>query len=451
MMKLIEAVTFAVKKSIEMGASQADAYATKTFTTSIQATNDKIGGIKDRRATSEMIEGMGIRVAVGKSIAYAYTTILEEESIIKSIKEAIELAKMKEPDPDFKSLPTPKKPATVKGIFDDKVQTPPIEEAFEEVRKVLDETMEKNPNFNTVISGYTFTWRERAIANSLGIEVSFKESFVGTGVYIIAEKEGLRSVGAKSIEKRMLNQVNINLCQREAIKYAELGLRKAKIEGGEKTIIFQPRAFVSLMGYGFIRAIDAYNVQEGKSYLTNKINSQIAPEKLTIIDDGTLEGGLRTTPVDAEGVPSQRNIIIEKGVLKGYLYDSYTANKENRESTGNATRQFRSPISISPRNQIISGETMKLEELIGEVKEGVIVRGVMGAHSTNIATGAFSVSANPAYAIINGEITGLLRGCMVAGTFQELLSKYTAQGDDTEQIGFLIAPSIKFEKVRIAI
>jgi len=450
-MKLIEAVSFAVKKSLEMGANQADAYASKSSSTSIQATNDKIGGIKDRRATSEMVEGIGIRVAVGKSIAYAYTTILEEESIIKSIKEAIELAKLKEPDPDFKSLPPAKTPTSVHKIFDKNILTPPIDEAFEEIRTILSETMEKNPNFNTIVSGYSFTWIEKAIANSLGIETSFKESFIGTTVYIIAEKEGIRCIGGKSQNRRMLNEINIKLCQEEAIKYAELGLKKAKIEGGEKTIIFQPRAFVSLMGYGFIRAIDAYNVQEGKSYLTNKINSQIAPESLTLIDDGTMDGGLRTTPVDAEGVPSQRNIIIEKGVLKGYLYDSYTAFKENKESTGNATRQFRSAISISPRNQIISGETMKLEELIGDVKEGVLIRGVMGAHSTNIATGAFSVSANPAYAIINGEIVGTVRGCMVAGTFQELLSKYAGQGDDVEQISFLIAPSIKFERVRVSI
>lgn len=448
-MELIETVTLAVKKSLELGANQADAYATRALSTSIQATNDKIGGIKDRRATSEMTEGIGIRVAVGKSIAYAYTTILEEESIIKSIKEAIELAKLKDPDPDFKSLPPAEPPTHVKGIFDEKTLTPPIDDTFEEVRKILDETMEKNPNFNTVISGYSFTWIERAVANSLGVETSFKESFIGAGVHIIAEKNGLRSVGGKNQQRRRMKDVDLKVCQEEAIKYVELGLKKARIGGGEKTVIFQPTALISLMNYGFIRAINAYNVQEGKSYLTNKINSQVASEKLTIIDDGTLDGGLRTTPVDAEGVPSQRNIIIEKGVLKGYLYDSYTAFKEGKKSTGNAFRQFRSAISISPRNQIISGETIKLTELIEEVKEGILVRGVMGAHSTNIATGAFSVSANPAYAIINGEIAGLIRGCMVAGTFQELLSKYTGQGDDVEQVGFLTAPSIKFEKVKV--
>ncbi|RLE55174.1 MAG: hypothetical protein DRJ26_01090 [Candidatus Methanomethylicota archaeon] len=450
-MELIEAVKFAVEKALKLGADQADAYASKTYENSIQATNDKIGGIRDRRATSEKIEGLGVRVAVGKSVAYAYTTILEEDSIIEAIKTAIKLAKVKEPDPDFKSLPSVKPPAKVEGIFDESIITPPVDEAFEQVRQVLSQAMEANPNFNTVISGYSFAWAERAIANSLGVEVSFKESMTSTGVYIIGEKEGLRSLGGKSEESRALKEVDIEKCAEEAIKYAKIGLNKAKIEAGEKTIIFQPEALVGLINYAFIKAVNAYNVQEGKSYLTGKLGSQVASEKLTIIDDGTLTKGLMTTPVDGEGVPSQRNIIIEKGVLKSYLYDSYTAFKDNRESTGNASRQFRSAVTVAPRNHIISGEVVKKDELIGDVKEGLLVRGVMGAHSTNIATGAFSVLANPAYVIQNGEIIGQIKGCMIAGTFQELLMKYAAQGDDVVQKGFLVAPSIKFEGVRIAL
>ncbi|MCS7385499.1 MAG: TldD/PmbA family protein [archaeon GB-1867-005] len=450
-MELIEAVKFAVEKALKFGANQADAYASKRRETSIQATNDKIGGIRDRRATSETIEGIGVRVAVGKSVAYAYTTILEEESILQAIKTAIKLAKVKEPDPDFKSLPPVKPPAKVEGIFDEAIITPPVDEAFEQIRKVLSEAMEANPNFNTVISGYSFTWAERAIANSLGVEVHFKESMAGTGVYIIGEREGLRSLGGKTDESRFLKEVDIEKCAEEAVKYAKVGLEKTKIEAGEKTVIFQPEALSSLMHYAFINAINAYNVQEGKSYLTGKLETQVASEKLTIIDDGTTPKGLRTAPVDGEGVPTRRNVIIDKGVLKSYLYDSYTGFKENRESTGNASRQFRSAVTVAPRNHIISGEEVKLEELLGEVKEGLLVRGVMGAHSTNIATGAFSVLANPAYVIRNGEIMGQIKGCMIAGTFQELLMKYSAQGDDVIQKGFLVAPSIKFEKVRIAL
>lgn len=448
-MELTEAVRIAVEKALKNNATQAEAYATLSNRISILTSNDRKSGIKSRSGSGEEIKGLSIRVVIGKSLAYSHTTILDEKSIEETVKTAIKLAKIKDPDPEFKTLPSPKKPTQVEGIFDPKILTPPIEETFEELRKILSEGLEANPNFNTISSNISFTSTERAIYNSLGVEVSFRETIVSAGVSILGEKNGIRSLGWEGEASRELNKINLRKYLEEAIEKVKIGFKVDRIESGEKTVIFSPEALESLMEFAFIRAIDAYNVQEGKSYLTGKIGEIVASEKLTVIDDGTLKGGLRTTPTDVEGVPSQKTIIIENGILKNYIYDSYTAHKENKESTGNAFRQFRTPITIAPKNQIIKGEEVKLEELIREVSEGIIINGVMGAHSTNIATGAFSITANPSYVIKKGEIIGQVKGCMIAGTFKELLEKYTEQGDDVKQRGSLIAPSIKFEKVRI--
>jgi len=450
-MELIEAVKLAVEKALKYGASQAEAYTTRSSRISIMVSNDKVGGVKTRVGSGESVEGISVRAVFGKSLAYSHTTILDEANIEEAVKTAVKLAKIKEPDPDFKTLPQPRKPPTVEGIYDPTVENPPIDDIFDEARKIIGEGFEKDPNFNTISANFNFTVMEKAIFNSLGVEVNWKESIASTGVSILGEKNGIRSVGWEGEAYRQLNKINTKQCLDKAIEKAKLGFKMAKIEPGEKTVIFDPDALESLMEYAFIRAIDAYNVQEGKSYLTGKIGEKVASEKLTIIDDGITPNGLRTAPTDAEGVPSQRNLIIENGILRGYIYDSYTAYREGRESTGNAFRQFRTPISIAPRNMIITGEEMKLEELISEIKEGVLIIGVMGAHSTNIATGAFSITANPSYAIIRGELTGQLRGCMVAGTFKEILEKYTAQGDDVKQRSTLIAPSVKFEGIRITI
>jgi len=450
-MELLDSVKMAVERALKNHATQAEAYATKSSRINILASNDRKSNIKTRIGTSEESIGLSVRVVVDKSLAYSHTTVLDEENIENTVKTAIKLAKTKDPDPEFKTLPQPKKPTHVEGIFDPKISTPPIEETFEELRKILSEGLNADPNFNTISSNLSFTSMERAIYNSLGIEVSFKETIVSAGISILGEKNGVRSIGWEGEASRELNKINLKKYLEEAIERVKIGFKVEKIEPGEKTVIFHPDALESLMEYAFTRAVDAYNVQEGKSYLTGKVGEIIASEKLTIIDDGTLKGGLRTTPTDVEGVPSQKTIIVEKGLLKGYLYDSYTAHRENRESTGNAFRQFRTPITIAPRNQIIKGEEVKFEELIGDVKEGIIINGVMGAHSTNIATGAFSVTANPSYVIRNGEIVGQVVGCMIAGTFKELLEKYVMQGDDVKQRGALISPSIKFEKVRVTI
>ncbi|MCS7373926.1 MAG: TldD/PmbA family protein [archaeon GB-1867-097] len=450
-MELLEIVKKTINTAQRMGASQADAIAMRRHEISIHGTNDKIGGLRERRAESEISKGLGVRIVIKKSLAYGYTTVLDENSIIDIVKRTVKIAERKKPDEDFKTLPKPKKPPIVEGIFDKKIVNPPIEETFEILRKNLEETMEANEYFNTVRAGYTFIWGETAIANTLGIEEGYRESAVAASIYIVGEKNGLRISGWESDAKRSLNEVSIDYCRKEAIKYAEKALTIAKINGGEMTVIFQPSALTSLMNYAFIRAIDAYNVQEGKSYLANKLGKEVAAEKLTIIDDGLYSKGLRTSPIDDEGTPSQRTIIVENGVLKSYIYDSYTAYKEGRESTGNASRSFRSSVTISPRNQIVQGEETKIDELIGDVKEGLLVRGVMGAHSTNIATGAFSIVASPAYAIRKGEIIGQVKGCMIAGTFADILKNYEAQGDDKVQKGFLIAPSIRFRKVRVTV
>lgn len=450
-MKLIELVGKTVDKALKEGATQAEAYATRSNRISISVSNDRISGLKTRWGTHEGVEGLSVRVIVGNSLAYAHTTVLDEENIEKTVKTTLKLAKTKEPDPDFKTLPPPKKPASVEGIFDPRILEPPIEDTFENLRSIVSDGINIHPNFNTVSSNFNFISSEKAICNSLGVKVNFKETIANVGVSIIGEKNGIRSIGWESESSRILGKLDVRKCLEEAVRKAKIGFEITKIESGEKIVVFDPDALEPLMEYAFVRAIDAYNVQEGKSYLTGKLGEKVAIEKLTIIDDGTIPEGLRTTPTDVEGVPSQKTVIIENGILKNYIYDSYTAHKEGRESTGNATRQFRTSITIAPRNHVIKGEEVKFDELISEVKEGIIVYGVMGAHSTNIATGAFSVTANPTHAIRNGEIIGQVRGCMIAGTFKELLDKYSEQGDNVKQRGMLVSPSIKFEKVRIVI
>jgi PmbA protein len=163
-----------------------------------------------------------------------------------------------------------------------------------------------------------------------------------------------------------------------------------------------------------------------------------------------LDGGLRTSQSDGEGVPHQETPIIEKGILRNFIYDSYTAKKENRESTGNAARAgYLSTPTVEATNFHIMPGYESPEELIREVNEGLLVYIVAGAHSSNPASGEFSVVATPAWKIEKGKVAHAVKGAMVAGNIFEVLSNISGLANNERRIGQLVAPWALVENVKV--
>ncbi len=158
-------------------------------------------------------------------------------------------------------------------------------------------------------------------------------------------------------------------------------------------------------------------MQRGQSAFKDKIGTQVASENLTIYDDGLMPSGMRSWSFDAEGVPQQKTPIIEKGILRSFIYDNYSARKEGKESTGNALRGgYLSTPNIGPTNFHIMPSNKTCETLLAEVDDGLIVYYLQGAHSSNPMSGEFSVVATPAWQIRDGKIADACGGVMLAGT-----------------------------------
>jgi len=188
-----------------------------------------------------------------------------------------------------------------------------------------------------------------------------------------------------------------------------------------------------------------------------KLGSQVASSSLSIIDDGTLPDGIGTSKFDDEGVPRQSTTIIEKGVLLSFLYDNYTAKRENRESTGNAKRgwwatpAYANQPFISPSNLVLKPSKGDLHDLISELNDGVLVRGsLIGASHSNVVTGDFSVTAENAFKIENGEVAYPIKACTVAGNFYEALNNVIAIGSDLKMFENVICPSIIVDKIVVS-
>ena len=202
-------------------------------------------------------------------------------------------------------------------------------------------------------------------------------------------------------------------------------------------------------------ASSATNVQEGRSYFKGKINEKIASDEVTIFDDGQLPEGLLTFKTDTEGIPCQKTTLIEKGVLRNYIYDSYAALQENKESTGNANRQWPEPFlttpNVSTSNLVLKPGTSDLDGLIAEVDEGILVTGmVMGAGHANRITEAFSVVAPNAFFVKNGEIRYALEPVTIAGNFFHSLKRITKVGSDWQIMSVGRIPSLIIEDLTIS-
>jgi PmbA protein len=289
-----------------------------------------------------------------------------------------------------------------------------------------------------------------AIANSNGISGFDKGTVVECSIATLA-KEG-NSVTPVCFEFNASRSYEVDpvWVGKEAAKLAVSALKTKSVETKSTTLILTQFALQDLLAYTLINAVRADNVQRSQSPFKGKIGEKVASENLTIHDDGLFPGGLRTWAFDGEGVPHQKTAVIEKGVLRSFLYDSYSAEKEGKESTGNAGRAgYLSTPSIETTNfRILPGDKTG-DEMLSEVDDGLIIYYLQGAHSSNPVSGEFSVVATPAWKIKKGEITHCSRGVMLAGNIFEVLKNVSLVGNNERQMGQLISPWVQVENVRV--
>jgi PmbA protein len=192
-------------------------------------------------------------------------------------------------------------------------------------------------------------------------------------------------------------------------------------------------SFAGLIGGG----LGAKAVQRGRSPFAGRLDEEVASEAFALHDDGRDPLGPASAPFDAEGVPRRRTALIEGGRLRSYLYDTYTANREEVLSTGSASRQgYRSLPSVAPSNLIVAPGHLSLEGLLAAAGEGVYVTDVAGLHSgVNPVTGVFSVGASGRI-IRDGALAEPVREFTIAGELVAMLGAVSAAGSESRWVPF---------------
>lgn len=438
----------AVDTAVQKGADEAEVFINEFLETSVSIERGQIN-----KSLRKKGQGLGIRAVYNNAIGFSYTNMLDDKSVKETAVEAVKSARASKPDKDWSGFPTPQKYSVTKDTFDKKLASISSEELVNIAVNMLKESADVDKRVLAAWGSVQASLSSKAVVNSHGIEAYDKgtsiKCFLGT---IAREGNQITPICTEFNSNRVYN-IDPAWVGREAAKRAVSALNSKKADSGNTTVIFEHRALYGLLYYTFINSVKADRVQREQSVLKGKIGEKIASVEVTIHDDGLMANGMQTWKFDDEGVPRRKTPILEKGVLKHYLYDCYTAKKDTIESTGNAWRReptkYLSTPTIEATNFTITPRNKSSDTLIKEVDKGAIVYGLQGAHSSNPSTGEYSVVATPAWKIEKGEITHPIKAAMLAGTISDFWNNVSGIASNTRKINLLVAPWIRAENIKI--
>jgi PmbA protein len=435
-----------VEAALKRGAQEAEAYVYDGQASNIGI---ELGQISK---TNRIIDrGVGIRVAVNKAIGFAYTNIVNDPKAVESaVVSALSAARASKPDPDWKGMPQKKPYTATEKTFDEKIVALSSENLVSIASAMLDAAGQVDKRVFPIEGGVGSGYVSDAIANSNGITGFDVGTVIECSLATVAKEGNLVTPVCFEFNAARNYVLDPAWVGKEAAKMAISALKTNSVETKSGKVILTQFALQELLAYTLINAIKADSVQRDQSPFKGKIGEKVASENLTIYDDGLFAGGLRTGVFDGEGVPHQKTPVIENGILRNFLYDNYSARKDGKESTGNASRAgYLSTPGIDTTNFHIMPGNKTSDEMISEVDDGLIVYYLQGAHSSNPVSGEFSVVATPAWKIKNGEITHCSRGVMLAGNIFELVKNISVVGSNERQMGQLISPWLQVENVKV--
>lgn len=427
----------ALKAARDYGAKEAEVYIMESQKTSVNIQKDLIEGAKEN-----ISNGIGIRAVINGAVGFASTNIISR--IEEAAKSAVSSAKAQDSDPDWRSLPSEQEYPSVSGILDPDIKNMELDDCIAYTMELIDGAKTK-PGITVTSGSFGRSYGKRLILNTNGIEITEEGTGVSGFVDVITSSGETSTAYDFAISRN--NDIDFSNIGRNAAGLAKRSQGAISVEPHRAEVILHPFAFSDLIENAFIPSIDSDNVQKGRSNLIGKKDEIIANEKLSIYDDGLLEDGIETGIADDEGVASQKTTVIRNGKFMSYLYDSYTAGKDNVESTGNASRNsyFTTP-SVGTRNFIIDFPQC---DVIADTDKGVYVNTVIGAHTANGISGDFSVEARNAFTIKDGKLDKPIKSLMISGNIFDMLKKINGAGTDVRKVGGTITPSVRVSDMSV--
>ncbi len=367
---------------------------------------------------------IGYRVVVDGRKAFHGATITSTSDALRVLEDAVKVARISPRDPYWRSLPRGIGGGVEVDVYDERTARLDADIVVDVISSTIDLVKDYDPRTSPVVVSMSLGVGERVIANNYGEEASRRETSVFFTVGVRASDNGREGVYYEYRLYRRLGDVDYEGLSRRACSRALDSLNAKRLETMKTTIVFEPLIWASIMTAVLVPPITADNVQENRSPLKNRIGEQVFSEEVDIVDDPHMPWKPGSRSIDDEGLATKRKKVFEKGVLKTFLYDHYTASREGKSSTGNAYR--RSPWSSPrpwPTNLLLEPGSSSLEELVRDVGSGILVASTVGEWLSNPVSGLVNATISHGYVIKSGELVQPVKGLTLSDNFYEALSK----------------------------
>ena len=421
------------------GADAADVYIVSSvgFNTTV-----RLGKIE--RLQQSTSKGLGLRVIKNGAMANTFTTDFTGKAVESLARETMEIVKISSSD-EHNGLAPRELLGTFEGkllMFDESLGTLTPEKKIEIAREAEDAGLKFDKR---ITNGRGTSWNNSqsqiTLANSDGFVGQYRTTSASLSVNLLAEENGVKQTDGYYTLSRFYNKLaSPRSVGEEAARRAVGKLGGKKVKSQVVPVVVSPEVASGFAGMIFYAAAGG-SIFRRQSYLVDKVGQQIGSPLVSIIDDATMADGVASRPFDSEGVKTSQITIVENGVLKNYICDSYSARRLKLKPTGNAARSYQSTPSVGSTNLYLKNGTTDPKDIIKSVKNGLYLTAFFGS-GFNDVTGDFSQGAS-GFWIENGEKTYPVQEITLAGNILKAFQNVQAVGNDLSfKLGSTASPTL---------
>ncbi|MGQ0812492.1 MAG: TldD/PmbA family protein [Nitrospiraceae bacterium] len=441
-----ELATDLLGRARRCGATEADVVVADGETFSVQV---RLGAVD--RLTKAREKRLGLRVFVGKRSASASTSDFSQGSLDSLVTETCTLAKAVVED-SVSGLPPADLMAQDLPDLDLYDSTHLQTDAQIDLARRAESAAFATDQRITNSEGAEFDSSSGRVVlgNSHGFIGEYRSSSFSLSVSPIASEPNSDSMQRDAwygVQRKFALLDTPESIGEEAARRAVRRLGARKVSTRRAPVVFDPETAGSLLG-NLCSAASGYALYKGASFLVGKLGKTLAPDNVTVYDDGRMMGGLGSRPFDGEGLHTRKTTVVERGVLSSYLLDAYSARKLGMSSTGNASRSIGDSPSVGPTNFYLAPGSKSPAEIIASIRDGLYVTELIG-FGINMVTGDYSRGAS-GFWIENGELAYPVEEITIAGNLTQMFADIEMIGNDLVFRGRITSPTIKIAEMTIA-
>ncbi len=395
---------------------------------------------------------LGVRVFAGHRSASTSTSDLSEDGLARLVAGALDLARVTSEDP-FAGLPERAAFGQLTGelaLYSEDVYSLSAAERIDYARRAEAASLAVDPRIRNSRGGsFDAGTGRKILTNSRGFTGEYRRSYCSVSASPIAQtSDGAMQRDYWYSSARSITQLESpESVGAEAARRTLIRLGARSVPTQQVPVVFSPEVARSIVGSIF-EAASGSAIYHQSSFFVGKLGEQVADSAITVIDDGTIPGGFGTAPFDGEGLPTRRKVIVERGILKNYMLNTYTARKLGMTSTGNASRGLAGAPGIGGGNIYLEPGKETPAEIFAGVPAGLYVTELIG-QGVNMVTGDYSRGASGLW-LENGVLSYPVEGITIAGNLKEMLRNISAIGSDLVFRSSVAAPTLRIDGMTIA-